>query len=100
MKFEALQSNIYQMILFETACDMNNKYDTKGFTTLYENIDRDKYMAKVTPKLKKLDNCGKYTFTMKDEIRDMVPMSPSDHQLYKLNPIQRKQSIEDKKNFL
>ena len=68
MKFEALQHNIYQMILFETECDMNNKYDTKGFTKMYENINKEAYMNQVKPGLEGLNTYGQYTFTMKDEI--------------------------------
>lgn len=31
MKFQALLDAVQWTIIFETACDMNNKYDTKGF---------------------------------------------------------------------
>ncbi len=68
LKFDSLFESIHQTIVFDTACDMNNKYDTKGFSDLVEEIDWDGYLSKIT--MSKLDWTGKYSFSIKDEIRD------------------------------
>lgn len=53
-KVETLFDNIQRSIIFETACDMNNKYDTKGFQTLLESISVSSYLGKIN--LKRFDN--------------------------------------------
>ena len=96
-KFEMLYDSINKMIIFETACDMNNKYDTKGFSQLMEKIDKSKYMDKI--KLKEFENTGKYTFITKDEIRDRVKISEMDQILFKMTAAQRSKSLVKTRQF-
>ena len=86
-KFEMLFDSINKMIIFETACDMNNKYDTKGFADLIDKISKEEYMNKIS--MEKFDNTGKYSFITKDEIRDRVKISGMDKLLFKMSSSQR-----------
>lgn len=84
MKMQTLQDSIQRMVIFDTNCDMNNKYDTKGFQSLVDALDKDAYLAWV--KLDMFDTAGKYTFAEKDEIWDLTKWSQEDEKLYKMNP--------------
>ncbi len=66
LKFDTLLTSLNCIVLHETSCDMNNKYDTKGFQKMIDNINREEYLDSIN--LSKFDKSGKYSFLAKDEI--------------------------------
>ena len=42
-KFQSIVDALNRIIIFETSCDMNNKYDVKGMASLVENLDQKQY---------------------------------------------------------
>lgn len=65
-KMQTLQDAVQRMVIFDTNCDMNNKYDTKGYQQLVDALDKDAYLEKI--KLDVFNAAGKYSFVEKDEI--------------------------------
>lgn len=42
-KFQGIVDALNRIIIFETSCDMNNKYDAKGMASLVEKLDQQSY---------------------------------------------------------
>ena len=45
LRFQSIVDAINRIVIFETSCDMNNKYDTKGMASLVEKLDKDQYLT-------------------------------------------------------
>ncbi|CAI2386080.1 unnamed protein product [Moneuplotes crassus] len=74
-EFEQLESNRFQsiedamnkIVIFETSCDLNNKYDTKGMADLVEKLDREAYCNKI--KVHEISPLQKLDFHPEDELK-------------------------------
>lgn len=47
LKFQSIVDAMNRIIIFETSCDMNNKYDAKGMAALVEKLDQQSYVSEL-----------------------------------------------------
>ncbi|CAI2359647.1 unnamed protein product [Moneuplotes crassus] len=67
MRFQSIEDAINRIVIFETSCDMNNKYDTKGMAALVEKLDRDTYCEEI--KVDKISQLERLSFKPEDELK-------------------------------
>jgi hypothetical protein len=68
-RYQSIVDAINRIVIFETSCDMNNKYDTKGMAALVEKLDKDKYMEEIS--LDELGNINPMNFKPSNELKHL-----------------------------